>query len=117
MASTFSISRFWPVAICRTDRATAATAPPPSPGPEPPPAPSAPAAEPYANGGELLHDELRRVDLLVRAATRTWRASLAADKPEHLWGMLHVSEAEVDRYLDAPFALAPPPSVAMAVPP
>jgi SpoVK/Ycf46/Vps4 family AAA+-type ATPase len=70
--------------------------PPPS-GPELP-------VGPYASSDEHLWDELRRLDQLVRAETVRWRSTIAAHKPQHLWGMVHVTDAEVDAYLRSTFA-------------
>lgn len=61
------------------------------------------AAGPYASSDEHLFEELRRVDLLIRAQTVRWRLTIAATKPEQLWGMVHVSDAEVDAYLQTDF--------------
>ena len=58
---------------------------------------------PYASDAEHLADELRRVDLLVRAQALRWKLTTAPAKPEGLWGMLHVSAGELDAYIDAPF--------------
>ena len=57
----------------------------------------------YGDSDEHLGEELARIDQLVRAQTIRWRAQIAAFKPEHLWGMLHVTDAEVDAYLNSPF--------------
>ena len=62
-------------------------------------------AEPYTTDAEHLADELRRVDLLVRAQALRWKLTTAPVKPEGLWGMLHVSASELDAYLDAPFVV------------
>lgn len=59
---------------------------------------------PYADTKEHLSEELERIDLLIRAETLRWRAMIAAHKPEHLWGMLQVSDAEADAYLRWPFS-------------
>ena len=64
---------------------------------------ASPSATPYSGSAELLRDELERIDHLVRARTVLWKSTLAADKPERLWGMIQVSDAEVDRYLSSPF--------------
>jgi len=64
------------------------------------------AAGPYADSGAHLRDELARVDLLVRAQVVRWRRTIGAAKPEQLWGMVHVSDAEIDQYLSAD--VAPP---------
>ncbi len=60
------------------------------------------AEAPYATSDEHLWDELRRVEYLVRAQVVRWRRQIADQKPEHLWGMVHVTHAEVDALLDAP---------------
>ena len=60
----------------------------------------------YASSVEHLADELARVDQLVRAQTERWRQSIAATKPDDAWGMAYVDDAEVERYLTAPFRLA-----------
>jgi ATPase family associated with various cellular activities (AAA) len=60
-------------------------------------------AEPYSTDAEHLADELRRVDLLVRAQALRWKLTTAPTKPDSLWGMLHVSADELDAYLRAPF--------------
>src|SRR5215472_9753931 len=56
---------------------------------------------PYRNNGEHLHDELSRIDLLIRAQVLRWRQTIAASKPEDLWGMVHVSDEEVRKYLES----------------
>jgi AAA+ superfamily predicted ATPase len=66
------------------------------------PAPELPAG-PYASSDEHLWDELRRIDQLVRAQTVRWRLTIGAGKPEHLWGMVHVTDAEVEAYLQSFF--------------
>jgi len=64
------------------------------------------AAGPYADSGAHLRDELARVDLLVRAQVQRWRLTIGAAKPEHLWGMIHVSDDEITQYLASD--VAPP---------
>ncbi len=61
---------------------------------------------PYRDAGEHLRDELERIDQLVRAQTVRWRLTLAATKPENLWGMALVSDSEVESYLASPFVSA-----------
>lgn len=61
---------------------------------------------PYEDSGAHLRDELARVDLLVRAQVVRWRRTIGDDKPEQLWGMVHVSDKEIERYLSAD--VAPP---------
>lgn len=74
---------------------------------EPPPAPQPPPLDiqegPYASSEEHLRDELARLDRLVRAHTVRWRSTLAAAKPSSLWGMIHVTDQEVEDYLRSPF--------------
>lgn len=53
----------------------------------------------YATSAAHLRDELARVDLLVRAQVVRWRRTIGAAKPEQLWGMVHVSDAEIEQYL------------------
>lgn len=60
-------------------------------------------AGPYTSSDEHLWDELRRIDQYVRAQTLRWRVTLGASKPQSLWGMLHVTDAEVEAYLQSPF--------------
>jgi ATPase family associated with various cellular activities (AAA) len=67
------------------------------------------AIAPYASSNEHLWEELRRIDLLLRAQTVRWRLTIAATKPEELWGMVHVTEAEIDTYLQTSFV--PPDSL------
>ena len=62
-------------------------------------------ARPYATSGDHLRAELARTDLLIRAQVARWRMTIGASKPEKLWGMVHVSEAEIDQYFAAPSAL------------
>jgi hypothetical protein len=64
----------------------------------------------YASSLEHLAEELARADQLVRAQTQRWRESIASTKPDDKWGMAYVDQAEVDRYLAAPFRLAGPSS-------
>jgi AAA+ superfamily predicted ATPase len=64
---------------------------------------------PYESNGAHLRDELARVDLLVRAQIVRWRQTIGAHKPEALWGMMHVTDAEIAHYLDAP--VTPPDSI------
>lgn len=58
---------------------------------------------PYVSSDEHLQDELCRIDLLIRAQTVRWRMTIAASKPEQLWGMVHVTDAEVEAYLQTEF--------------
>lgn len=61
------------------------------------------AGAPYTSSDEHLWEELRRIDLLIRAQTIRWRTTIASTKPEQLWGMVHVTDAEVDAYLESHF--------------
>jgi AAA+ superfamily predicted ATPase len=75
--------------------------------------------EAYGDSLEHLWDELARIDQLVRAQTVRWRLTVAATKPAHLWGMVHVTDEEVQAYLDAGFLPPdrPPPEVEAAAAP
>src|SRR5437762_6430383 len=64
------------------------------------------AARPYESSREHLSDALARIDQLVRAQTVRWRLAIAQNKPEELWGMVHVSDKEVDSFLRAPYLSA-----------
>jgi AAA+ superfamily predicted ATPase len=57
----------------------------------------------YQDSNEHLWDELERIDQLVRAQTLRWQLTVGANKPENLWGMIHVTELEVSAYLNSPF--------------
>jgi AAA+ superfamily predicted ATPase len=72
--------------------------------PPPPSLPETPSG-PYTSSEEHLWDELRRIDLLVRAQTVRWWLTIAASKPQKWWGMVCVTDAEVEAYLSAPFTL------------
>lgn len=66
---------------------------------------SQPDAPAYTSSAEHLREAFQRIDLLVRAQTRRWRAAIGGHKPEQLWGMIHVSDAEIDAFLASSFAL------------
>jgi len=68
----------------------------------PPPVAELPAGS-YVGSDEHLWDELHRIDYLIRAQAVRWRLTIGASKPQHLWGMIHVTDAEVAAYLQAPF--------------
>jgi AAA+ superfamily predicted ATPase len=53
----------------------------------------------YDDNRAHLAAELAYVDQLLRAETVRWRRALAPDKTPDRWGMLEVSEGEVDAYL------------------
>jgi len=55
----------------------------------------------YQTSGAHLRDELARIDLLIRAQVVQWQMTIGAHKPENLWGMIHVTEAEITQYLGA----------------
>src|SRR5215510_8067724 len=59
--------------------------------------------KPYADSESHLTDHLRRIDLLVKAQVIRWRSTIAEGKPENLWGMVHVTDAEVHAFLKAPW--------------
>jgi hypothetical protein len=71
--------------------------------------PSVPGAVtgPFRSSEDHLWAELCRIDLLVRAQVLRWQALIAHTKPERLWGLIHVTEAEVATYLRSHYA--PPP--------
>ena len=56
---------------------------------------------PYRSSGEHLRDELARIDVLVRAQVVRWRTTIGDAKPPNFWGMVHVNDTEIDRYLEA----------------
>jgi AAA+ superfamily predicted ATPase len=58
---------------------------------------------PYTSNREHLVDELRRIDCLIRAQTLRWRMTIGASKPENLWGMLQVSDAEINDFISSDF--------------
>jgi hypothetical protein len=59
---------------------------------------------PYKSNADHLRDELARVDLLVRAQLVRWRLTIGQTKPPEIWGMIHVTDAEIDHYLSSPIA-------------
>src|SRR6266481_4185260 len=54
---------------------------------------------PYLQSIDHVHDELTRIELLVRAQVVRWQMSSACAGPERDWGMVLVSRDEVDHYL------------------
>jgi AAA+ superfamily predicted ATPase len=58
----------------------------------------------YGSSGAHLRDELARIDLLIRAQVVHWQMIIGAHKPENLWGMVHVTQAEIVHYLGADVA-------------
>jgi len=60
---------------------------------------------PYLQSIDHIHDELTRIELLVRAQVVRWRLSSACVGPERDWGMVVVSQEEVDHYLKSPLEL------------
>ena len=68
---------------------------------------------PYETSGQHLRDELARIDLLIRAQVVRWQMTIGAQKPENLWGMVHVTEAEITHYLAAD--VSPPDHVPFEV--
>lgn len=67
----------------------------------------------YGSSEEHLWHTLERIDRLVRAQVVRWRANLAAHKPSSWWGMLQVTDAEIDAVIDAPFAPLDRPPAAL----
>lgn len=62
---------------------------------------------PYRTNRDHLDDEWARLELLIRAQVIRWRQSAAGAAPENTWGMVVVSQEEVEAYLDSPIE---PPS-------
>jgi AAA+ superfamily predicted ATPase len=58
---------------------------------------------PYTSSEEHLWDHFARIDQLIRAQTVRWRQTIGESKPPNLWGMVHVTEAEIDGFLAAPY--------------
>src|ERR1041385_3882536 len=56
---------------------------------------------PYGRSADHLHDELARIELLVKAQVIAWRRSAACSGPESSWGMVLISDEEVNRYLES----------------
>ena len=65
--------------------------------------PSLESSDTYETSKAHLRDELRWIDLFIRAQTRRWQVLIARHKPEHLWGMVTITEQEVVDYLHSPF--------------
>src|SRR5262249_2891298 len=57
----------------------------------------------YTASYEHLCDEICRLDHLIRAQTRRWHHTIAAAKPPQSWGMVHVTDAEIEAYLTSSF--------------
>lgn len=55
--------------------------------------------EPYATSTEHLHDELRRVELLVRAQVERWRRAVAEQRVDVDWGTGILDTREIERFL------------------
>ncbi len=60
-------------------------------------------SEQYSSSEEYLWDHLRRIDCLIRAYVVRWLHTIGKDKPSNTWGMLQVSDAEINRYLHLDF--------------
>ena len=58
---------------------------------------------PYVRSIDHLHDELARIELLIRAQVIRWQLSGACAGSEHDWGMIVISRGEVERYLASSF--------------
>lgn len=58
----------------------------------------------YGTAREHLEDELSWVEHLIRAQVIRWRLMLARYKPTGHWGMLNVSEEEIEAFLASNFA-------------
>ncbi len=64
---------------------------------------SSPSEAAYETSEEHLWDELSRIDYLVRAQTVRWRLTIGSTKPPQLWGMVHVTDVEIESYLQSDF--------------
>jgi AAA+ superfamily predicted ATPase len=71
--------------------------------------PALPPEEPYASSAEHLHDELRRIDYLVRARLEIWQDILAAHKPPEQLALPIITAREIDAYLAQPYHELRPP--------
>jgi SpoVK/Ycf46/Vps4 family AAA+-type ATPase len=58
---------------------------------------------PYSTSAEHLSERFSRIDQLVRAQVVRWRLTIATTKPPNLWGMVHVSDVEIDHFLGSQF--------------
>jgi AAA+ superfamily predicted ATPase len=56
------------------------------------------------NSEDHLWDHFARIDQLIRAQTVRWRHTIGESKPPNLWGMVHVTDTEIDGFLAAPYA-------------
>jgi len=63
----------------------------------------APDPEPYTTNLEHLYDELRRIDLLVRAQVERWRRAVGEDRVDTEWGTGILDPREIDRFLGHDF--------------
>ncbi|MEO5851903.1 MAG: ATP-binding protein [Nocardioides sp.] len=62
-----------------------------------------PDVTPYSSGLEHLHDELRRVELLVRAQVERWRTAVGEQRVDTAWGTGILDPREIERYLGHDF--------------
>ncbi|HEY0606888.1 MAG TPA: ATP-binding protein [Herpetosiphonaceae bacterium] len=58
---------------------------------------------PYTRSEQHLWDALRRIDQLIRVQTLHWRLTLGATKSDDMWGMILVTDAEVQAFLEHSF--------------
>ena len=58
---------------------------------------------PYATNLEHLYDELRRVELLVRAQVERWRRAVGEDRVDTEWGTGILDSREIERFLGHDF--------------
>lgn len=61
-------------------------------------------ALPFTSSEQHLNFALHWVEQLLRAQTLRWRETIAANKPEEMWGMVLVTEQEVESILSRPFS-------------
>lgn len=62
----------------------------------------------FENEYEHLNFELFRINLLIKAQFKRWQDLIADNKPEKNWGMIQVTDAEVNRYLNADLQIVEP---------
>ncbi|HEX9620322.1 MAG TPA: hypothetical protein VF989_09315, partial [Polyangiaceae bacterium] len=63
-----------------------------------------PSPVPYRDSDEQLWHALAWVEQLVRAQTVRWKSAVAEHKPAQFWGMVHVTDEEIDSMLAVPWA-------------
>jgi hypothetical protein len=67
------------------------------------PAKSEALAPGYQSSRDHLWHECERIDQLIRAQAVRWRKTIGASKPAEFWGMVHVTDSEIDAFLQSAF--------------